>query len=379
MAERKIAEVFPPGVFIKEELEARGWSQVELAEIIGRSPVEVNALVLGRRAVTPELAKDLGDAFGTGAEYWMDLETSYQLHRARDTDYAVARRAKLYQVAPVREMVKRHWIEMSENVDILEHRIRRFLEVSSLDETIAFQHAARRGTQEISSTHIAWLCRSKHLAHAVHAEPFSTKSFKKCLSELRQLLSNAQDVRRVPRVLADAGIRFLVVENLPKTRIDGVAFWLDRESPVIAVSLRFDRIDSFWFTLAHELGHISRRDGLRSPRDVTIDTDLVGENLLPEADESVSEREASRFAVEFLVKQSELDGFISRVGPLYSRSRIGGFAGRIGVHPGIVVGQLQHRGEIGWAVHRPMLQKVRSTIIQSALTDGWGHVPPVLS
>jgi HTH-type transcriptional regulator/antitoxin HigA len=57
MADRKIAEVFPPGEFIKEELEARGWSQVDLAEIIGRQPNVVNEIVMGKRSITPETAR----------------------------------------------------------------------------------------------------------------------------------------------------------------------------------------------------------------------------------------------------------------------------------------------------------------------------------
>ena len=378
MIERKVAEVFPPGVFIKEELDARGWSQVELAEVIGRLPDEVSRLISGHRVITPEIAKALGDAFGTSAEYWMNLESSYQLHHSKDADNAISRRAKLYQVAPIREMVKRHWLEMSENIDVLEHRVKRFLEISDLERPAPFPHVARRGTQEITQTHIAWLYRAKQLARAVHAKPFSERSFKNGLNELRTLLPNAQDVRRVPRILAEAGIRFLVVEHLPKTRIDGVAFWLDQKSPVIVLSLRYDRVDWFWFTLAHEMGHVRRQDGLQDPL-VMIDTDLVGDEVLPEEQESEAERGASRFAAEFLIKQSELESFIARVSPLYSRTRIVGFAKNIGVHPGIVVGQLQYRREIGWSVHRQMLDKVRGILIQSTLTDGWGSVPPILS
>jgi len=56
------------------------------------------------------------------------------------------------------------------------------------------------------------------------------------MNELKKLLPNVQGIRRVPKILADAGIRFLVLESLPKTRIDGVTFWLDRKSPVIVLS-----------------------------------------------------------------------------------------------------------------------------------------------
>jgi len=76
--ERTPAEVFPPGEFIREEIEARGWSQVELAEILGWPPRLVSELIAGKRAITPETAKGLGEAFSTGAQFWMNLESSYR-------------------------------------------------------------------------------------------------------------------------------------------------------------------------------------------------------------------------------------------------------------------------------------------------------------
>ncbi|HUT73484.1 MAG TPA: HigA family addiction module antitoxin [Armatimonadota bacterium] len=375
MTDRRIAEAFPPGEFIKEELEARDWSQVELAEIIGREPKVVSDLVRGKRAVTPEIAKALGDAFGTSAQFWMNLQSSYELWRAKDADDAIARRARLYALAPIKEMVKRHWLEMSESVAVLEERVRRFFSIQTLDEPIHFPHAARRGTKEITPSQEAWLFRARQLAHAAPASPFSARSFNNGLNELKGLLHSAQEVRHVPRVLAEAGIRFLVLEHLPQTRIDGVAFWLDDRSPVIVVSLRYKRIDWFWYTLCHELCHVARRDGLR--HDVMLDTDIVGNEVESVADEA--EREADHFATAFLVSPSDLDDFIQRTRPLYGRQKIIGFASRIGVHPGIVVGQLQFRGEVPWSAHRQLLEEVRPIVIGSALTDGWDQGAPALN
>src|SRR5690348_1862141 len=107
MAERVAAEVFPPGEFIKEELDARGWSQADLAEILDVTDSVVSALINGKKAVTPELAKGLGAAFGTSAQLWMNLESSYRLFTAGGNDNLVGRKARLYDVAPVKELVKR--------------------------------------------------------------------------------------------------------------------------------------------------------------------------------------------------------------------------------------------------------------------------------
>ena len=99
---RKFAEVFPPGEFIKEELDERNWSQVDLAEIIGRHPNLVNQLILGKRSITPETAKALGEAFRTSAEYWMNLESAYQLWSSKDISDVISRRAMLYGKAPIK-------------------------------------------------------------------------------------------------------------------------------------------------------------------------------------------------------------------------------------------------------------------------------------
>jgi len=375
MTNRRAAEVFPPGEFIKEELEARNWSQIELAEIIAREPKVVSDLVTGKRSVTPEIAKALGDAFGTSAQYWMNLDSLYQLGRASDADDAVARRASLYELAPIKEMVKRHWLEWSDNIDVLEQRVARFFGVKDLSAPVRLAYAPRKGTQAITPSQKAWLFRARHLAHAVKASPFSARSLNVGLRELKALLPTAQEVRRAPSILAEAGIRLLILQHLPGTRIDGVTLWLESRAPVIALSLRYDRIDAFWYTLAHELAHVARRDGLR--RRGTLDTDIVGDAAEPAGDEA--EQEADEFAAGFLVDQSELEDFILRVRPLYGSQKVRNFAQRIGVHPGIVVGQLQFRGEVPWSAFRPMLEKVRHVVVPSALTDGWGQVPPILS
>jgi HTH-type transcriptional regulator/antitoxin HigA len=72
------AEVFSPGEFIAEELNARGWSISEFADMLSISASELNLIVSGSRAIGREMAKAIGDAFGTSAEVWLNLETAYR-------------------------------------------------------------------------------------------------------------------------------------------------------------------------------------------------------------------------------------------------------------------------------------------------------------
>ena len=97
--ERKVAEAFPPGEYIRDELEARGWTQSDLAEILGRSRPKINELIKGKRAITLRTARELAAAFGTSAEVWLNLETQWQLWRSHTRDQSaenmVAHRARL--------------------------------------------------------------------------------------------------------------------------------------------------------------------------------------------------------------------------------------------------------------------------------------------
>ena len=376
MKELVPAEVFAPGEFIKEELEARGWMQDDLAEIMGRPVRLINEIIAAKRGITPETAKGLGDAFGTGAQFWMNLESAYRLSRVRTPDNPVQRRAAIYGKAPVRHMMKRFWIESSENIDVLESRLRHFFDTNNLDEIPSLWAVARKSTSVVPFTpaQTAWLHRAKQLARSQSAAPFTESRFTRGFERLHDFLVNPENIRRIPTILKEAGIRFLIVEPFPHSRIDGACFWLDNKLPVVVLSLRYDRIDWFWYTLMHELGHIHNKDGIGNSNDIPLDTDLFSD-LTQNEDKPLFEKEADRFAVEFLVPQNKLDDFIKNSNSHYSKKRIEDFSAELKVHPGIIVGQLQHRNEISYAYYRETLVKIRHLITESALTDGWGFTP----
>ncbi|MGO8751832.1 MAG: HigA family addiction module antitoxin [Thermoguttaceae bacterium] len=370
---RMPAEVFPPGEFIREELEARGWTQADLAAILNKPLPAVNEIIAGKKAITPETANSLGDAFGVGPEFWLNLENAYRLSLAGPSDADVAKRAQLYSVAPIKDLIRRGWIRQPNNVQELETNVLAFYRVAALNDIESHQGriAARKSSPYDSTppSELAWYCRVLQMAELLQVSSYSEQVMRiEGLAELHRLTSSEQEVREVPRVLADFGVRFVIADRLPKMQVDGVAFWVG-DSPAIAVTLRADRIDGFWFTLAHELAHILHRDR------TALDTNLVGKDRQPTDEKPEIEKKADQFASDFLIPQAEIDRFILRVRPLYSKVGIIQFANRIGVHPGIVVGQLQHRREIGWSHSREMLVKVREELAATAYVDGWGSEP----
>ncbi len=73
-----------PGEILSEEfLKPLDIPQTKLAEKLGISVQRVNELVNGKRGVTPETAWLLAGAFGTSPEFWTNLQTAYDLARAR--------------------------------------------------------------------------------------------------------------------------------------------------------------------------------------------------------------------------------------------------------------------------------------------------------
>ena len=94
MRHRSAAEAFPPGDFLREELATRGWTQASLAERMGRPLRSINEVINGKKAITAETAIGLASAFGTSAEFWMNLESAYRLHLARRHRREVVRAAR---------------------------------------------------------------------------------------------------------------------------------------------------------------------------------------------------------------------------------------------------------------------------------------------
>jgi HTH-type transcriptional regulator / antitoxin HigA len=77
------AKIVAPGRILQRELEARDWTQQDLAKITNRPPQTINEIIRGTKQITPETALELAAALGTSDEFWTNLETNYRLHLAK--------------------------------------------------------------------------------------------------------------------------------------------------------------------------------------------------------------------------------------------------------------------------------------------------------
>jgi HTH-type transcriptional regulator/antitoxin HigA len=155
---------------------------------------------------------------------------------------------------------------------------------------------------------------------------FTTES----LRELAHLSSFEQGPRLAVEFLAQRGIVVIVEPHLPKTLLDGAAFLRDREHAVIGLTLRFDRVDAFWFTLLHECAHVWKH--LSSADDAFVD------RLETTEPHDYREKEANRLARETFIPRA-----IWRRSPAFlspSRENILELADQLSIHPGIVAGRL---------------------------------------
>lgn len=372
-----------PGQLIQALLKEKGWTKRVLAIVMAQDETGINRLVSDKRPVTAEIALLLEEVFQVQADVFLQLQKSYDLAKARITaqpDPARNTRAHLFGGLPVAEMIKRGWLDATDvrNVSSVETAMAKFFGVGSVDEIEILPHAAKKTNvaMEVTPVQLAWLYRVKEIASEMLVASYSPSSVRAAIPKLSALLSAPEEARKVPRILTECGIRYVIVESLPTAKIDGVCFWLDDSSPVIGMSCRHDRIDNFWFVLRHELEHALQLHGRGHAAAVMLDAELEGERAGTGDDVPNEERIANEAAANFCVPKESMDRFIARKSPFFAERDIIGFARTLGVHPGLIAGQLQHRTG-RYDRFRDHLVKIRSAIAPSAIVDGWGDVAPV--
>jgi HTH-type transcriptional regulator/antitoxin HigA len=337
-----------PGQLIQALLNNKEWTQRVLAIVMGVDETVINKLVADKRAVSAEDAVVLEEVFGVAAERFLELQKQFDLAKARITarpDPKRSTRAHLFNGLPVAEMIKRGWLDAESVKDPkVEPALAQFFGVASVDEIEILPHAAKKTAVSVEATpaQLAWLYRVKQIASDMLVAKYSPTRMPSCISQLSRLLSAPEEARKVPRILAEHGIRFVIVESLKSAKIDGVCFWLSDAAPVIGMSMRFDRIDNFWFVLRHECEHVWRGHGRAA---AMLDVELEGDRAGIGGDVSEDERQANAAAQEFCVPQEQMDKFIARKAPMFAERDLLGFARTLGIHPGLVAGQLRTSSE----------------------------------
>ncbi|HEY3638265.1 MAG TPA: hypothetical protein VGK90_08920, partial [Rhizomicrobium sp.] len=228
-------------------------TQSDLTFVLGCNPKAVNQIINGKQGVSPAMSKALGKALDLPFDYFAGLQRIFDLSSADEPDDGITLRANMQKNYPIREMIKRGWLKGGDASDLGE-QLAGFFEVSDAGQVPHLVHAAKKTSYDnIPPVQLAWLFRVRQIAKSMTVPRFSETALSNALGRLSEMRIEPEEARSVPRTLFECGVRYVVVESLPSSKIDGVCFWLDKNSPVIGMSFRYDRIDNFWFVLRHEI------------------------------------------------------------------------------------------------------------------------------
>lgn len=364
-------EAISPGGFVRVAMEAKGWTQTDLAYALGTTAASVNQILSDKRAVSNNMALALGAALGVDARVIARTQADWDVASAEAPDPNISARSRILTKYPLREMVKRGWVDPDNGRGPLEEQVCRFFGVKTLDEIPHLRHSGKKTSYEsIPPEQLAWLFRVKSIASEMNSPTYDRQKLLEAVEEFSRLRAKPDGARHVPRLLERAGVRFVIVEGLPKAAIDGVCFWLHHAAPVIGLSLRFDRIDNFWFVLRHECAHVLHGHG---KAEAILDCDL-GEGD-PAHSINEEERLANLEAADFCVPTERMTSFYLRKKPYFAEREVEAFAKMVGTHPGLVVGQLQRRMQ-RYDFLRKHLVKIRDVLATSMMMDGWGDTVP---
>ena len=335
--------VSPPGETLLEMLEERGMKQVELAKRTGRAKRTINEIIKGKAPISPETALLFERVLGAPASFWNNRERNYRENLARQAERnSLQGQLEWLNQFPIKGMVKFGWLpEVKEPVEMFRMVLNFFGIASPVqwqeiwhEPSVAFRKSPAFESDPFAVS--AWIRQGEIEAQQIDCRPYDADRFLTALQSIRALTANLPEnfQEEVVRLCAEAGVAAVFVPQLPKVRVSGATRWLTPTKAMLQVTLRYKTDDQLWFSFFHEAGHILKH----GKRDVFVDGNGEG---------GEKEREAHRFAADFLIPPEEYNQFVPRTGH-FSKAEIAHFAIDIGIAPGIVVGRLQHDGKLSY-------------------------------
>ena len=335
MYEERHFPISPPDPIdaIKFRMEQLGLGQKDMVPFIGTKS-KVSEVLNGKRTLTLVMMRSLNKGLGISAEVLLKEPGANFPDEMQDMEWSRF---------PVVEMAKRCWIpEVDDLKEKAEELIRGFIaQAGGLEvvSTVFFRQgrSVRYNPKMDIYALTAWCIRVLTLARK---NPMKTKYIKGSVK-----LSTLQEVARLSyfdngpllarEYLEKHGIHLIVVPHLPKTYLDGAAILMPDETPVIGLTLRYDRIDNFWFCLLHELAHVSKHLSV-SDRLIIDDLDLQGKKL---ETEDIIEKEADEMTHNGLIPKRFWDR--KAMPGKVSTEEICAFAEKLKIHPAIIAGRIR--------------------------------------
>ncbi len=266
-----------------------------------------------------------------------------------------------WQEFPSKEMLKRRWFDLPRGADLIEATKKYFLQAAGPHFASALHRKKMRGENPPNEyALLAWQARVLERARARIEEceipPFELDD--RWLPELVALTRRKDGPKRARNLLARNGIALVTEEHLQGTYLDGAAMLALSDHPVIALTLRHDRRDNFWFVLFHELGHVFLHlfGGIRY--DFFDDETSKAEDKI--------EGEADKFALNALIPDDQWDQCLSRFALSEEAVRID--AKNLNIDPSIVAGRIR-KEQGNYTILNNLIQKGVRAQLQEAYND----------
>ena len=334
---------------IKFRMEQQGLKPKDLISSIG-SASKVSEVLSGKRSLSLSMIRKLVNELGIPAEVLL------QEQGAELPSDETLQQGKHF---PIAEMVRRGWFagfqgSLAEAKDQLEDLLNRFvgeLGPNALIPAMNRQHVRDGGRQDEHAL-TAWRIRVASLAMRESLPEYKNGTVSQdFLSELARLSYLDSGPSLAKEFLNKNGIHLICEKHLPKTHLDGAALKLPGGAPVVALTLRYDRLDNFWFTLFHELAHVGLHFTVNG-------LETFFDDLACEGKKDAFEKEADRMAAEALIPDSEWKE--ARLNKNSPSSNIVAFAAKLRIHPSIPAGRIRYESK-DYKIHKSLLghSKVR--------------------
>ena len=324
-----------PIAAIEFEMDQRGLTQRDLVPLIG-SRAKVSEILSGKRAITMSMARALHRHLGISADVLLQQPDADLNDSLSETDW---------RRFPLKAMAKLGWIPDAPDLrDRAEEIVRDLIRRAGgpqVAESYLFRKNDHRRMNAKTDPHAlrAWCWQVLALASSHPPEaPFKPGTVTPTLlRDIAQFSSFENGPRQAVEQLARYGIAVEIVPHLPRTYLDGAALRLGNGRPVIGLTIRFDRIDNFWFCLLHELAHVGLHLDNNGDEYFVHDHSLRPKNR---SLDSTQELEADRWAEEALIPRPRWDESEVVLNP--SGMAVIALALDLGIHPAIVAGRVRY-------------------------------------
>ncbi|HBZ58593.1 MAG TPA: hypothetical protein DEO49_05545, partial [Sutterella sp.] len=247
--------------FIRTQLAKRGWTGLDFCTLLGGIPKSAGSKIAnGKQAPSFRQLAILAAIFETDINDIMAMrlyEESCEDCEAYRLSGVHKRIIEIFKKVPVNELLSNHWVSVLDRNDLSE-MLRAFEPyLAEAEEASGLAHKTHADDIQFTNLQKAWLLRVRNLARKrTPAGVFSKDALPQTIDLLKEAMRRNSSIADAVKILDEAGIRLVLVE-CKGSCIDAVCTWLDH-SPVIGMTLRFDRVDNFWFVLRHELAHVEQ-------------------------------------------------------------------------------------------------------------------------